>query len=97
MKQHRLDLFRLKVLESVRDYKVAVHADEEQRFAAVHQYYKHHTDGLITLIETTLNRNTVVTCIFLIHQIDIIVNHHFGLREDGYTFAEISGLVPQLT
>jgi hypothetical protein len=88
MKQHKLDLFRLKVQQSMRRYKLSINADEEQRFAAAHQYYKHQTRTLNKLIERTLNRNEPVTCIFLLHQIDVLVNHFFGLRKDGYLYNE---------
>lgn len=86
MKKHKLELFQLRIYKRVKKYPYDKKGAEDQRLEAVQEFYKRNTMPLIRLLEKTLTKYPVITCIFLIHQIDNIVNHHFGIDRDAFTF-----------
>lgn len=93
MKKHKIELFQLRIYKRVKKYPSIKEASETERMDAVHHFYKLNTIPLIKLLERTLQKYPVITCIFLIHQIDTIVNHHFGIDRSAFTFETINNKV----
>jgi|GEM_PF-2082501 len=93
MKKHKLELFQLRIYKRVKRYSYVKGSSEAERLEAVQVFYNENTLPLIRLLEKTLTRYPVTTCIFLIHQIDNIVNHHFGIKRDAFTFETINNKV----
>jgi len=93
MKKHKLELFRLRIHKRVKKYSFNKNGSEAERLEAVQTFYNENTQPLIRLLEKTLSKYPVTTCIFLIHQIDNIVNHHFGIEKDAFTFETINNKV----
>ena len=90
MKKHKLELFQLRIYKRVKKYSYIKGSSEETKLQAVQEFYRENTVPLIRLLEKTLTQHPVITCIFLIHQIDNIVNHHFGIDKDAFTFETIN-------
>lgn len=93
MKKHKLELFQLRIYKRVKRYPYDKNSPEDKRLEAVQEFYKVNTMPLIRLLEKTLTQYPVTTCIFLIHQIDNIVNHHFGIDKNAFTFETINNEV----
>ena len=62
--------------------KTCKHKSDQERLEQIQQFYQVYEQQLAFLLEDTQVENPVTNTIFLIHQMDLLVNDHFGLRKE---------------
>lgn len=85
MKANKLEAFRQQICRQLQEFSsqkpVNIKSDQE-RLEQIQQFYRVYEQQLAFLLEDTQVENPVTNTIFLIHQMDLLVNDHFGLRKE---------------
>ena len=85
MKASNLETFRSSVqrtLQEFSSYDLVRAGDDREKLNAVRRFYKAHQQSLTFLLEDTQVENPVTNTIFLIHQIDLLVNDYFDVYKE---------------